>query len=70
MMILTDVFVRVSVSSIRTNRARCALYKKVLDLLDEESVSREKAVVELFYKGSSQVLSVIIGKHKIDRFIL
>ena len=26
-------------SSIRTNRARCALYKKVLDLLVDESVS-------------------------------
>ena len=34
---------------VRTNRARCALYKKILDLLDEESVSGE-AVVELVYK--------------------
>ena len=29
----------VIVSSIWTNRARCILYKKILDLLDEESVS-------------------------------
>ena len=42
-MILTDACVRVIVSSIQTNRARCALYKKILDLLtrklDEETVS-------------------------------
>ena len=44
---LTDVFVRVIVSYIQTNRARCALYRKILDLLDEESVSGEKAVAEL-----------------------
>ena len=31
------------VSSICTNRARCALYKKILDLLDEESVSGESS---------------------------
>ena len=48
MTVLTDSFVRVIVSSIRTNRARCALYKKILDLLDEESISG-KAVVELVY---------------------
>ena len=30
-------------SSIRINRARCALYKKILDLLDEESVSGESS---------------------------
>ena len=36
MMILADAFVQVIVSSIR---ARCALYKKIIDLLDEESVS-------------------------------
>ena len=36
-----DVFVQVIVSSIRTNRARCALNRKILDLLDEESVSGE-----------------------------
>ena len=41
MKILTNAFVRVIVSSILTNRARCALYKKILDLLDEESVSGE-----------------------------
>ena len=35
MTILTDSFVRVIVLSIR----RCALYKKILDLLNEESVS-------------------------------
>ena len=35
-----DAFVLVYfVSYIRTNRARCALYKKVLDLLDKESVT-------------------------------
>ena len=43
MTILTDAFVRVIVSSIRTNRARCALYKKILDLLDEERVSGESS---------------------------
>ena len=37
--ILTDAFVRVIVSSIQTNRSRCALYKKIFDLLDEESIS-------------------------------
>ena len=49
---LTNVFVQVIVSSIRTNRARwCALYKKILDLLDEErKVFLEKALVELVYK--------------------
>ena len=31
------------VSSIRTNRARCALYKKILDLLIIESVSGESS---------------------------
>ena len=30
-------------SSIRTSRARCALYKKILDLLDEVSVSGESS---------------------------
>ena len=33
--------VRVVVSSVQTNRARCALYEKMLDLLDEESISGE-----------------------------
>ena len=32
---------RVIVSSIQTNGARCTLYKKILDLLDEESISGE-----------------------------
>ena len=32
-----------TVSSIRTNRAKCALYKKILDLLNEESVSGESS---------------------------
>ena len=36
-------FVRVIVSSILTNRVRCALYKKILDLLDEESVSEARS---------------------------
>ena len=40
---LTNAFVRVIVSSIRTNRARCALYKNILDLLDKESVSGESS---------------------------
>ena len=39
--ILIDAFMRVIVLSNRTNRARCALYKKILDLPDEESVSGE-----------------------------
>ena len=47
-LLLTDAFLRVIVSSIQTNRARCALYKKILDLLDEKKVSgEEKAVLEL-----------------------
>ena len=40
---LTDAFVRVIVSFSRTNRARCALYMKILDLLDEESISGESS---------------------------
>ena len=40
---LTGVFVRVIVSPIQTNRARCALYKKMLDLFYEESVSGESS---------------------------
>ena len=39
----TDAFVQVIVSSIRTNRVRCALYKKILDLLDEETISGESS---------------------------
>ena len=27
--------------TVRTNRARCALYEKMLDLLDEESIAGE-----------------------------
>ena len=33
----TDAFVRVIVSSIQTNRARCTLYSKILDLLNKEA---------------------------------
>ena len=40
---LTDGFVRVIVSSIWTNTARFALYQKILNLLDEESVSGESS---------------------------
>ena len=43
MTILADAFVRVIVSSIQTNRVRRALYKKILDSLDEESVSGESS---------------------------
>ena len=43
MAILTDAFVREIVSTIQTNRARCILYKKILDLFDEESVSVESS---------------------------
>ena len=39
----SDAFVRVIVSSIRTNRARCILSRKIFDLLDEESVSGESS---------------------------
>ena len=39
MTILTNAFVQVIVSTIWTNRARCTLYKKIFDLLEEESVS-------------------------------
>ena len=38
---LTDAFVWVIMSSIWTNRTRCTLYKKILALLDEESISGE-----------------------------
>ena len=38
------------VSSIRTNRARCALYKKILDLLDEERNSNEHSISTTFNK--------------------
>ena len=48
MTILTDAFVRVIVSSIRTNRARCALYKKIYSM---RKAFMEKAVVELVYKS-------------------
>ena len=41
--LLNDDTYRLIVSSIRTNRARCALYKKILDLLDEKSVSGESS---------------------------
>ena len=43
MTLVTVLFVRVIVSSIRTNRARCTFYKKILGLLDEESVSGESS---------------------------
>ena len=43
MMTLTNVFVRVIVPSIRTNVARYALNRKIIDLLDEESVSGESS---------------------------
>ena len=46
----TDAFVRVIVSSIRTNRAKYALHKKLFDLLDEESVSGACSGRELVYK--------------------
>ena len=49
MTILTAALVQVIVSSIRTNRARCALHMKILDLLEEESFL-ERAVVELVNK--------------------
>ena len=41
--------VRVVVSSVRTNRARCALYEKMLDYSMRKAFL-EKAVVELVYK--------------------
>ena len=40
MMTLTNAFVRVIVSSIRTN---VALNRKIIDLLDEESISGESS---------------------------
>ena len=43
MIVLTNTFVRVFVSSIRTIRAMFAFYKKILDLLDEETVSGESS---------------------------
>ena len=55
------MFVLLIVSSILTNRARCALYKKILDLLDEESVSG-KAVVELVNKFDEKSYSDCLKK--------
>ena len=43
MTILIDSFVRVIVSSIRTNRSKYTLYKKILDLLEEENFSGESS---------------------------
>ena len=43
MTILTDSFVRVIVSSIRTNRTKYTLYKKILDLLEEQNFSGESS---------------------------
>ena len=54
-MILTNVFILVIVSSIRTHRARCTLYNKILDLLNLESVSGEssgRAIVYAFDEKS------------------
>ena len=56
MAILTDAFVQVIVLSLQTNRARCALYKKILDLLDEESVSGESSG-RLVYKFDEKFYS-------------
>ena len=39
MTILTDEYVR-SYVIVQTKRARCALYKEILDLFNEESISR------------------------------
>ena len=44
MIILTDAFVWAVVLSIRINRARYTLYKKILDLLDEEAHAAGKAL--------------------------
>ena len=57
MTILTDVFVLVIVSSIQKNRARCALYKKILDLLDEENISGENVVelVDTFFSSRNEL---------------
>ena len=49
MSILTDSFVRIIVSSIRTNRTRYTLYKKFL-IYYKRKMFLEKAVVELVYK--------------------
>ena len=35
---------------LRTNRVRCALNMEILDLLNEESVSGARSIVELVYK--------------------
>ena len=47
--------------NLRTNRARCALYKKILDLLDEEIVSGE-SVVDLVYKFDESILPRMFKK--------
>ena len=56
MPILTDTSVQVIVSSIRTKRARCALYKIILDLLNEESISGEKLVYQFDEKSYRECL--------------
>ena len=63
-----DAFVIVIVSSIQTNRAKCALYKNILDLLDEESVL-EEAVVELVYKFDEKSYHESIAKVRF-KFVL
>ena len=67
MMILTDAFVRVIVSSIRTNRARCALYKKILDLLNEESVSGEVELIYTFDEKSYRTAQVGYGDRGVKK---
>ena len=54
MKVFADAFVQVIVSSIRINRAKSALYKKILDLLDEESASGENSGEQVykFYEKS------------------
>ena len=72
MMILTDAFVQVNVSSIRTNQARCALYRNFLDLLDEEIVSGEssdRAVLKIRREDSECLKSESIAKVRF-KFIL
>ena len=57
MTILTSAFVQVIVSSIRTNRARCTLYKKILgENSDRASVKIQREVLlRIFEKVSGSV---------------
>ena len=49
---------------LRTNRARCALNKEILDLHNEESVSEVRSFVELVYKSNEKSTTASVRKGK------